>query len=213
MSSADVIILNVGGTRLKTTRMTLMADSKSLLAKMFELNSTFSPSKLEDGGAYFMDADPEAFKVVLHFLRYNTVVIPPSVPVAAVKDEATFFGLERMLESLSTKIKINAGGKMFEVKKETLTQKRGGKMCKLGKMVEKGEIEIFVDADPFYFEIILNLLRYNDGNLETMIDKKARYDINRPYYIEETAKKCGIIIENNGQGNWHQLKIKGFFNN
>ena len=59
MSSADVIILNVGGTRLKTTRMTLMADSKSLLAKMFELNSTFSPSKLEDGGAYFIDADPE----------------------------------------------------------------------------------------------------------------------------------------------------------
>ena len=129
MSSSDIITLNVGGQKFLTTRMTLMLDPNSALARMFDPDSSIPPSKLVEG-AYFIDADPDVFKVVLHFLRYKSLVIPTSVPVQAVKDQAMFFGLEGMIEEMykpadkkpNSRIRINVCGKMYETSREIWTR-------------------------------------------------------------------------------------------
>ena len=171
MSSSDIISLNVGGQKFQTTRMTLMSSPSSTLARMFDPDSLIPPAKHVDGD-YFIDADPKIFDVILHFLRYKSVVIPPNVPVQAVVDQAMFFGLNGMMEEMSkpsvkkpnSRIKINVSGKIYEIGRETLTKKIQGKMCKVGRMVENGEKEIFLDMPSKDFEIILQALRDRDFN-------------------------------------------------
>ena len=50
--------------RFKTTRQTLCSDGSSMLAAMFAPDSKMAPGILTDG-AYFLDRDPEVFKVSL----------------------------------------------------------------------------------------------------------------------------------------------------
>ena len=65
----SIIALNVGGTRFQTSRQTLTADTNSMLAKMFDPESSFSAPGVKKNGAYFLDRDPVLFGVVLHYLR------------------------------------------------------------------------------------------------------------------------------------------------
>ena len=174
-SSSDIVTVDVGGQKIRTTRMTLMSDPNSALARMFDPDSSIPPSKLVEG-AYFIDADPDVFKVVLHFLRYKSLVIPTSVPVQAVKDQAMFFGLEgmvaEMIEEMSkpgdekpnSRIKIKASWQTFETSRKILTRKINGRMCKLGRMVEDGVSEIFLDMPPEDFSAILKLLQSMGGD-------------------------------------------------
>jgi len=96
MSSSAIITLNVGGQKVLTTRTTLMSDPNSTLARMFDPDSPVPPSEIVDG-AYFIDADLKIFDVILHYLRYKSVAIPPNIPVQAVVDQAMFFGLDEMV--------------------------------------------------------------------------------------------------------------------
>eukprot|EP00092_Neocalanus_flemingeri_P005889 GFUD01006338.1.p1 GENE.GFUD01006338.1~~GFUD01006338.1.p1 ORF type:complete len:238 (-),score=62.11 GFUD01006338.1:74-787(-) len=160
MSSGDIITLNVGGRLFTTTRMTLLSESDSVLGRMFDLSSPIPPAKLVDG-AYFIDANPEVFEVILDFLRYKTVIIPTKVPVEAVLVQARYFGLDNLIFQVSErksvqKVKVNAGGTIFETSKRTLTQQPDSA---LAKMVVNGESEIFLDVCPKAFEILLNFLR------------------------------------------------------
>ena len=66
----DWIKLNVGGKMFETTRSTLVSAGDSLLGKMFDPTSRFSPPKFQDG-AYLIDACPKSFGVILHWLRYR----------------------------------------------------------------------------------------------------------------------------------------------
>jgi len=172
MSSSAIITLNVGGQKVLTTRTTLMSDPNSTLARMFDPDSPVPPSEIVDG-AYFIDADLKIFDVILHYLRYKSVAIPPNIPIQAVVDQAMFFGLDVMVEELSKPadmIKINVSGKIFHTSRETLTKKLGGKMSKLGRMVEKGEKEIFLDMNPEDCELILQVLRDLESYEDTADD-------------------------------------------
>ena len=86
----SVIDLDVGGTRFRTTKTTLLSDPDSMLAKMFDPEASLAPSVKIDG-AYFIDRDPVYFRTVLNFLRSGYLDEDCDVP--ALLTEASFFGL------------------------------------------------------------------------------------------------------------------------
>ena len=62
----SVIDLDVGGTRFRTTRQTLLSDPDSMLAKMFDPEAPRGTSVaplVKIDGAYFIDRDPVYFRV------------------------------------------------------------------------------------------------------------------------------------------------------
>ena len=69
----SVIDLDVGGTRFRTSRQTLLSDPDSMLAKMFDPGSSFSAPGVKMDGAYFLDRDPAHFGAVLNYLRSGQV--------------------------------------------------------------------------------------------------------------------------------------------
>ena len=73
-SSGGVISLNVGGTIFVTSVATLTKDDNSMLAPMFGGSTELPPARKDGDGNYFLDRDPEAFRVILSFLgRYSVL--------------------------------------------------------------------------------------------------------------------------------------------
>ena len=67
-----VILLNVGGRLITTSCSTLTKCKDSVLERMFKEDSLLVPSRLVDG-SIFIDADPDAFCVILTWLRYGII--------------------------------------------------------------------------------------------------------------------------------------------
>lgn len=95
----DVIRLDVGGRLFKTTRATLVSDPDSMLAKMFDPDSGWMAPAKQDGetGTTFIDRNPDAFEVILDFLRTREVFDWPGVSSERVRCEAKYFGLDASL--------------------------------------------------------------------------------------------------------------------
>ena len=73
-SSGELISLNVGGTIFVTSVATLAKDHNSMLARMFGRSTELPPARKDGDGNYFLDRDPEAFRVILSFLgRYSVL--------------------------------------------------------------------------------------------------------------------------------------------
>jgi len=158
--SSDVMTLNVGGRLFTTTRMTLTSNPDSVLGRMFDISSPFPPAKVIDG-AYFVDSNPDVFSVILDYLRYKTVIIPPTIPPEALQAQARYFGLDALVEEiefkkLTSKIRINAGGTVYETSRETVTKQPQSMLAQLAATSAQ---EIFIDVCPKAFEILLNFLR------------------------------------------------------
>ena len=98
----SVIDLDVGGTRFRTTRTTLLSDPDSMLAKMFDPEAHLAPSVKIDG-AYFIDRDPFYFRTVLNFLRSGH--LEQDCDVNGLLKEAAFFGLSGLQEALQNRKK------------------------------------------------------------------------------------------------------------
>lgn len=64
---------------------TLTKYPDSMLARMFNPSSGMRPARQLDNGAYFLDLEPQYFRIVLNFLRYGTtaVMAPEGRPVIA----------------------------------------------------------------------------------------------------------------------------------
>jgi len=161
MSTEDIITLDVGGTVVRTLRATLTKQPGSELARIFEADSAdVSPAVLQDDGSFFLDTDPAAFRVVLNFLRYNTLILQPNVPAECVQVIAETFGLESLVGLLSEQrgswVKVNAGGREFLTTRETLTKLAASP---LAAMLQPGQQQLQLDCDPREFEVILTYLR------------------------------------------------------
>ncbi len=72
--SDSVVTVNVGGSLYTTTRSTLCLYPDSMLGAMFK---DTMPTTKDADGHYFIDRDGPIFKIILDFLRYNKLVLPP----------------------------------------------------------------------------------------------------------------------------------------
>eukprot|EP01084_Bolivina_argentea_P126132 223395_1 len=72
----EPIILNIGGTKYQTTKLTLSCDTNSILKKMFDGRFLVQPNK---DGSYFIDRDGTNFSYILNYLRNNKLNIPNDV--------------------------------------------------------------------------------------------------------------------------------------
>ena len=71
-----IITLDVGGTLFKTNVAVLQKYPDSLLCAMFDhKDQGMEPLPKTENGHYFLDADPEYFRVILNFLRLGKVVL------------------------------------------------------------------------------------------------------------------------------------------
>ena len=71
-ASNDIVRLNVGGVSFCTTIGTLITDSGSHLCKWFDPTRLTNPLPCDRHGAYFLDRDPDTFKVILNYLRLKS---------------------------------------------------------------------------------------------------------------------------------------------
>ncbi len=105
--------LNVGGKPFLTSRSTLTKATNSVLAKMFSRDGSYTWNSAQDEHGYpifdlnlylsryyLLDHDPEYFKVVLNFLRFDKVLINKNTSMEGVLQSAIFFGIDAMVEQL-----------------------------------------------------------------------------------------------------------------
>ena len=154
-----------------------MSDPNSMLAKMFDPESSFSAPGVKKDGAYFIDRDPVHFRAVLNFLRSGHLDRDCNVP--ALLKEASFFGLlglEGALQGMEEQARmrtgdeflLNVGGKIFATTKDTLCSSRhpNSKLTRMVRGEDKQQFDkegnLFIDANPKYFSFVLDGLRNPD---------------------------------------------------
>eukprot|EP01084_Bolivina_argentea_P106623 190746_1 len=71
-----ILILNVGGIKFETSKLTLSCDTNSILYKMFDPQFAQQPNK---DGSYFIDRDGTNFGYILNYLRNNKLNIPNDI--------------------------------------------------------------------------------------------------------------------------------------
>ncbi|GBN32423.1 BTB/POZ domain-containing protein KCTD3 [Araneus ventricosus] len=89
MLPGDIIRLNVGGTRLATSRQTLTWVPDSFFTSM--LSGRISTLK-DETGAIFIDRDPKLFNIILNFMRTKDVDLS-NVDISTLRHEAEFYGI------------------------------------------------------------------------------------------------------------------------
>ena len=95
----DLINLNVGGTKITTTRLTLCQVEDSLLAAMFS-GRWEDNIKRDQDGAVFFDFNPQHFILVLDYLRVKKIETPenpPPLPKVPEDQEKSFNSLVQYL--------------------------------------------------------------------------------------------------------------------
>lgn len=97
MNNNSVIKLNVGGHHFTTSRSTLCSqDSNGINYFDSMLNGKFKVNiDNEENGQvrYFIDRDPEYFKVVLQYLRSGKVYVPKHLNFEMIMDEFEFYNV------------------------------------------------------------------------------------------------------------------------
>ena len=197
----DIIRLNVGGTSFMTIRATLTSSTESLLAKMFSLDSDLPPARVTEDGAYFIDASPRGFAVILDWLRYRKILLGSDTKPEDLIHVAEYFALNDLRDALEDHlatskprglVKLNVGGTMFETDESILKGDPNSKLCKMlikgGKYIdppvrltEDGICHIAVD--PRAFSVILNWLRCREIILG---------DISREEEVIPVAESLGL---------------------
>ncbi|KAG8192757.1 hypothetical protein JTE90_009777 [Oedothorax gibbosus] len=92
----DIIRLNVGGTRLATSRQTLTWVPDSFFTSM--LSGRISTLK-DETGAIFIDRDPKLFSIILNFMRTKDVDLS-EVDISTLRHEAEFYGISPLVKRL-----------------------------------------------------------------------------------------------------------------
>ena len=122
--------------RFVTTRFVLLKEPQSVLAKMFEIDSTMEPAaKLKDG-SYFIDRDPERFKQILNYLRDDELADLTRAELNNLKIDARYFMLENLLGIINERLDNSQNfleGKIDKITSTTLDSQRSleGKIDKI----------------------------------------------------------------------------------
>jgi len=95
---SSIVKLNVGGEEVETLRSTFLSQRGSLLESMF---SGKHPVETDQSGRYFLDRDPETFKLLISFMRSPdqfSLLGLSAREVAMLKAEFAYFQMEWTLE-------------------------------------------------------------------------------------------------------------------
>ena len=193
-----MINLNVGGTVFATTRATLTKYPDSMLAIMFNPESERPPAEKDNYGNFFIDRDPEPFKVILSFLRNATLdkdIVGCSIE--QLEREATYFGLDEILKII---------GERKKAKKAEEKKKRAEEEARKNER-EKEEMKMkLLDYDVKAYELIR---RYREEDEKyrlcpascvekeegTECDKCIKYLMDRQTYQCLFHEYSGMAIE------------------
>ena len=108
MASESIVTLNVGGQIFQTTIHTLTKYPDSMLATMFcHSKNGLSPMPKTQEGHYFLDADPDFFKVILNWLRLGKITTNDSNLYTGVIALADFLGLDQLKNTIEERKKTN----------------------------------------------------------------------------------------------------------
>ena len=92
------IELDIGGKRFKTSRTTLTKHKGSFLESMFSGRHVVAAAP---DGSFFIDRDPQHFRVILNYLRCGAAITPhDAVAKAEAAEEAAFYGLQGLQRAL-----------------------------------------------------------------------------------------------------------------
>jgi len=100
------VILNIGGMKFETSKVTLRADPTSVFALMQNPNSQFRPCN----NIYFFDRDPAHFRIILGYLRNNCYMEKRMLPNEArylheILSEARFYRLLNLVTIVEDRIR------------------------------------------------------------------------------------------------------------
>ncbi|XP_060593849.1 potassium voltage-gated channel protein Shaw-like [Ruditapes philippinarum] len=110
-SGNETLTFNIGGVIFETYRSTIMRIKSGPLTDESFLEANHRPGKND----YFFDRDPDAFKIVLNFLRTGKVFIPSHIDGPLVRNELMFWGLTPDLEvMISGDISLGAVIQVFQ---------------------------------------------------------------------------------------------------
>ena len=127
----------------------------------------------------------------MNYLRSGQFILENSIPIEAIKTEASYFGLVGLEEIVNQKLAetercekdssdndeflLNVGGEVFVTTKETLCKYKGSRLSNLveGKCKQQFDRNgiLFLDEDPKDFAYILRALR-NSPNVPTSVPKE-----------------------------------------
>uniref|UniRef100_T1J654 1-acyl-sn-glycerol-3-phosphate acyltransferase n=1 Tax=Strigamia maritima TaxID=126957 RepID=T1J654_STRMM len=99
----DRIKLNVGGTVFETTRSTVEKLGSDYFSRLLDPNSSFSQPT---DGIFFIDRDPECFRVILNIARYGEVFLNDGhVTLELLEREAEFYLLSDCCRTIISRYK------------------------------------------------------------------------------------------------------------
>merc|ERR1712117_422664 len=132
--ASNPITLDVGGTIFRTTVATLIQYPNSMLAAMFDPKSERPPAMKDDNGNFFIDRDPEPFRIILSFLR--SAVLPEDIvgcSLQQVELEADYYGLKELLKKIGDRKKeepkmssLDCDERAAEIRENAFTIASGG---------------------------------------------------------------------------------------
>ena len=135
----ELISLNVGGEKFMTTRALLTSVPGSMLTAMFDPASPIPASRCDADGAFFIEEDPAAFRVILCWLRHRSLNLGAGqVSLPYLVASANYFGLSELETEAKKRLKYE----------EDQTRERRGKIVSISNELA---------------EITGNLRRLTDG--------------------------------------------------
>ncbi|XP_023028982.2 BTB/POZ domain-containing protein KCTD9 [Leptinotarsa decemlineata] len=103
-NNSEWVSLNVGGKCFTTSKRTLInSEPSSMLARMFSEDGEgylFTPSSVDNNGAYLIDRSPTYFEPILNYLRCGQLVYDKNVNPEGILEEARFFGIDSIIPML-----------------------------------------------------------------------------------------------------------------
>ena len=184
-----------------------MSDPNSMLAKMFDPESSFSGPGVKKDGAYFLDRDPVNFGAVLNYLRSGHLEKDCNVP--ALLKEASFFGLLGLEADLHELAKqgdqflLNVCGQLFVTSKATLLCMGQSRLARMVRGDEKQEFDkegnLFLDFNPKYFSYVLDALRLRGSGVA------YRANVPRGVFLDVWSIANSLGLDFNRNNGWSDL--------
>lgn len=180
MDSGSWVKINVGGQVFETSLETVTKYPSSKLAAMFQ----------QEREIFTLDLDPQYFRVILSWLRYEVLSVPASLDWILLVASAQQLGLDSLALQLRRKVrevrreergvrepamtdwlKLNVGGRMFETSRSTLTSDCNSSLARMFEpdsgllhfppvSIARDQGVYKIDSSPHTFSVILNWLRY-----------------------------------------------------